>query len=167
MPPKAGRWVLLLLVLPVLALAQDVTITPTPAPLSYGVLWFANWTQADSNSAFVNLAGAAYAPGNYLYTLDSHFGVIQLDAATGDVLAVFPNEGISAPSDVAADSAGNIYVADVGCGCILILGADGAWQSPLSGFSDGAPLSLSTPRIMATPVRGCGFFRAGMSRPLP
>jgi sugar lactone lactonase YvrE len=107
------------------------------------VLWFTNWTQADRDSAFVNLAGAAYAPGNYLYTVDSHSGVIQLDAATGDVLAVFPNEGISTPSDVAADSAGNIYVADVGCRCILILGADGAWQSPIGEFSDGAPLSVT------------------------
>jgi hypothetical protein len=140
---KAGRWVLLLLVLPILTLAQDVTVTPTPAPLSYGLLWFTNWTQADGDSAFVNLVGAAYAPGNSLYTVDSHLGVIQLDAASGDVLAAFPNDGISAPSDVAADSAGNIYVADVGCRCILVLGANGEWQPRISGFSDGAPLSVT------------------------
>ncbi len=138
-----GWWTLMLLALPVLVLAQDVTVTPSPQPRAYGVLWFTNWTQADGDSAFVNLVGAAYAPGNYLYTVDSHLGIIQLDAASGDVLAVFLNERISAPSDVAADSAGNIYVADVGCRCILILGVNGDWQPPIGGFGDGAPLSVT------------------------
>jgi sugar lactone lactonase YvrE len=94
-------------------------------------------------SAFVNLVGAAYAPGNRLYTVDAEQGVIRLDAASGAVLETFPHEKITAASDLVADAAGRVYVSDVACGCIFILGTDGEWQQPeIRGFSSGAPLSL-------------------------
>jgi DNA-binding beta-propeller fold protein YncE len=125
-----------------MALAQDVTVTPTPV-LSYGVQWFKQWTLADGDSAFVNLVGATYSSGNFLYTVDAQHGVLQLDAASGELLSVFPNPALSAPSDVAADSAGTVYVADVSCGCILVLDATGVWQREMGGFRLGAPLSIA------------------------
>jgi len=140
MPQKMGWWAWLLFVLPGLTLAQDVTVTPSPAPLSYGVQWF---NAANGDMPFVNLVSAAYAPADLLYVVDTDLGVIQLDSTTGVVLAVFPNARLSAPSDIATDSAGNVYVADVGCRCILTLGIDGIWQPETGDFNDGAPLSIA------------------------
>ena len=167
---KAGWWALWLLALPVMALAQEATVTP--APLSYGVLWFQRWTTADE-TPFVSLVGAAYAPGNLLYTVDAEAGVIQLDAGSGEVLKVYPHEKISAPSDIAADSAGNVYVADVSCQCILVLGVDGVWQPEIGGFGPGAPLSITVApgsRVYATNYGDAGVlvqvFQSGSTQAL-
>ncbi len=140
MPRKVGLWLSWLLSLPLVVLAQDATVTPTAAPLSYGVQWFA---AADTDMPFLNLVSVASAPGNLLYAVDTNLGVIQMDSTSGDVLAIFTNERLSAPADVATDSAGNVYVADVACRCILTLGADGLWQPEIADFSSGAPLSIT------------------------
>jgi hypothetical protein len=113
-----------------------------PVTPSYGVLWFTERTLDDGANAFVNLVGMGYA-GGLLYTTDPFLGVIQLDAVSGDVLATFANENLTAPSDLAVDSAGNVYVADIACQCILVLAADGTWLDPMGEFGAGAPVSIT------------------------
>ena len=128
---------------------------------TYGVLWQTQRTQADAEGAFLNLIGLSYTPANHLYTYERDLGVVQIDAATGDVLSIFPNAHITEPSDLAAASDGTVYVADTACTCIFTLGADGIWldqpaedeeetpfdpaTSPglLTDFGEGAPLNLT------------------------
>lgn len=126
----------------------------------YGVLWQTQRTQADGADAFLNLIGLSYTPTNHLYTFERDLGVVQLDAATGAVLAVFPNEHITEPADLAAASDGTVYVADTACACVFILGADGVWRDlpaaeaeeafepqdnpgVITGFHEGAPEHLT------------------------
>lgn len=140
---RVARWMLALLALPILALAQDSTVTPAPVPPSYGIQWFTHWTLADGGTAYVNLVGAAYASGDLLYTVDVNQGVIQLDAASGTVLEVFPNDDLTAPTDVAVDGDGNVYIADIACRCIQVLSRAGQWQEEIGGFGQTAPLDIA------------------------
>lgn len=128
---------------------------------SYGVLWQTQRTQADAEEAFLNLIGLAYTPANHLYTYERDLGVVQLDAATGEVLSIFPNANITEPSDLAAARDGTVYVADTACACIFTLDPEGIWldrhvegeeeipfdpaTSPglLTGFGEGAPAHLT------------------------
>lgn len=127
----------------------------------YGVLWQTQRTQADAAGAFLNLIGLSYTAANQLYTYERDLGVVQLDAAAGDVLAIFPNPHITEPSDLVATREGTVFVADTACACIFTLGVDGIWldqpaegteetafdpqTSPglLTGFGAGAPMHLA------------------------
>jgi len=115
----------------------------TPILPAYGVLWFTERTLADGETAFVNLVGAAYSPAGFVYTVDPDIGVIQLNALSGYVLATYYNQSLTAPSDVAADGDGNVYIGDTACRCILALGANGEWLPDIGSFNESAPLSVA------------------------
>lgn len=108
----------------------------------YGVLWHTERNPADDLAAFVNLAGAAYTSNGWLYSADAELGLLRLDAATGEILATFPNEELTAPTDVTVDAQGRVYVADGVCGCIAVLNAGETWDTPILGFGVDAPYSL-------------------------
>lgn len=112
-----------------------------PVLPAYGPLWQTIRTLGDGEQAFVNLVGLAYA-GGQLFTADANLGVVQLDAASGAVVAVHPNPRLGLPSGVAADAAA-VYVADSVCGCIWALNpTDGDWTVAYEGFGSDAPASL-------------------------
>jgi len=114
-----------------------------PQAPSYGVLWHSARDPNADVEAFTNLAGAAYAPDNLLYTADAELGVLRLDATSGEILATFPNENLTAPSDIAADGTGVVYVADLFCNCIAALNPAGEWGQPMTGFGLDAPYSIA------------------------
>lgn len=114
-----------------------------PVLPSYGVLWHTIRTLADGEAAFVNLTAVAAAPGNRLYALDEVVGVIELDAATGEVLNTFRHEAMELPATLAADGAGTLYVGDLFCQCIFTLSPDRRWDETITGFGQGAPFSLA------------------------
>ncbi len=115
----------------------------TPQRSEYGVLWHTGRDLSDGAEAFVDLAGAAFGPDNVLYTADAVLGVIGFDTTSGAVMAVLPNEEIAAPASIAVDSSGRVLVADTLCQCVFVLTPQGIWDSPLTGFSQDAPVSLA------------------------
>lgn len=105
---------------------------------TYGVLWQTMRTVSDGDAAFLNLIGLAYSDGK-LYTIERDLGVIQIDAATGEILEILPVPHVSDPTDIAVDT-GTIYIADILCSCIFTLDENG--ESQIEGFNDGAPISI-------------------------
>lgn len=115
-----------------------------PTLPQYGVLWRAERTLADGEQAFLDLTGLAYdAPNQRLYALDQIAGVIQLDASTGAVEAIYPFSEPGLPSDIAVTSEGRVFVTDTGCGCLWVLNNTGQWIRRLDDFGPDAPLSLA------------------------
>lgn len=114
--------------------------TPVETSETYGVVWQTMRTVSDGDEAFLNLVGLAYQ-ADKLYTIERDLGVIQIDAATGEVLNIQSIPNISDPVDIAVDSSSNIYIADISCACIFALSEEGD-TSQIEGFSDGAPSSI-------------------------
>jgi len=130
----------------------------TPGSPAYAVLWRTGRIASD-RQPFLNLVGLAYGPGDHLYTVDKALGVIELDAHTGQVVAVIPNEHLIAPSAITVGSDGTVYVADTGCRCVRILDMDGQWQNPNGGFGDESPFSLAfAGGLYATDLTLSGYF---------
>lgn len=127
------------------AVANSVVLGADAVPElpQYGVLWHTERTAADGVTAFINLRGLTAASDGTLYAVDSDFsiGVIQLDAATGDVLRTVAFDALWQPVDIAVDGAGTVYVADVACGCVQVLDIGGDWRS-MGQFSVEAPAHL-------------------------
>ncbi|MBI5671230.1 MAG: pre-peptidase C-terminal domain-containing protein [Chloroflexi bacterium] len=107
----------------------------------YGVLWHTIRTLADGEAAFVNLAAIAVTSENRLYALDEVVGVIELDAATGEVLRSWHHDDMVLPSALAVDNVGTLYVADRLCQCVFTLSIDGEWSETITGFGQDAPAS--------------------------
>lgn len=114
-----------------------------PTSSEYGVVWNLSRTAADGENAFVNLVGLAYGANGVLYTVDALVGVVAVDAESGAVIGIYPNENLGLPSDIAAAPDGTVYVADAGCQCVLVLNSGGTWADSIDGFGVGAPLSLA------------------------
>ncbi len=134
-----------------LAYAEDGAADGSPAPLAFGVVWYTSTTLADGERAFVEPAGLALDPQTQrLYTADALAGVVQLDAVTGAVLALTPFEDPALPADVAVGVDGTVYVADLLCGCVRVLGADGMWAANVGEGSFGA----DAPRSLAVDAAG-------------
>ena len=107
--------------------ANSVTATNTAAAVEYGILWHTMRTLQDNDEGLLDLVGLAYGPANRLYTFERDLGVVEIDAATGDILNVTANENITAPTDIAVTSTGTVYISDTDCGCIYTLTKDGLW----------------------------------------
>ncbi len=112
-----------------------------PQSPTYGTLWHTISTLADGENAFVNLNGLAYT-NDRLYTADSAMGLIQFSIETGEISAVYPNADFALPVKVAAAD-GIVYIADTVCQCVHILGTDGTWSEPLTGFGPESPASIA------------------------
>ncbi len=126
--------------------------TPTESE-TYGVVWQTMRTVSDGDDAFLNLIGLAYNEDR-LYTIEHDLGIIQVDTATGEILEIQPIPDISDPVDIAVDNSGNIYIADIACGCVFVRTEEGD-ESQIEGFSDGAPSSIfatADGRLYATNV---------------
>jgi hypothetical protein len=125
------------------AVADSISLGAASTPhisSAYGVLW---QTSNADGEAFSELIGLAYGQDNSLYTVDSELGIIRLDAQTGEVLGVFRSNIVVAPSDIAVDTDGAIYVADLACSCVIILTSDGTENGTLGGFMASSRLSLA------------------------
>ncbi|MAS35736.1 MAG: hypothetical protein CL610_17130 [Anaerolineaceae bacterium] len=144
-------------------LAPEITPEPEPVESAYGVLWHTQRTQADAEVGFLNFVGLDLGPDNSLYTYELDLGVVQVDATTGSIVAAFPNNHITDPSDLVVTSDGSVYVADVFCACIFTLTPERTWLDQpadpeaeadpfdpatadglMTGFGEGAPLHLAT-----------------------
>ncbi len=126
------------------AVADSLVVGAASAPVlpAYGPLWQTIRTLGDGEQAFVNLIGLAYA-GGQLFTADADLGVVQLDAASGVVVAIYANPSLGLPSGLAASESA-VYVADSVRGCIWALDADsGDWTVAYEGFGPDAPASLA------------------------
>lgn len=117
----------------------DASVSPQA---SYGVLWNTLRTLADGETAFVNLLGLEEANGQ-LYSVDSALGVVVFDAASGALLANYPNPDLAFPTDLAVSSDGTVYIADTTCQCVQVLAVDGTWGAPISGFEAQSPASIA------------------------
>jgi len=106
---------------------------------TYGVLWQTMRTVSDGDDAFLNFVGLAYS-GNRLYTIERDLGVVEIDAATGEVLEITPIPDVVEPVDIAVDTSGTLYIADIACACAFVLGEAG--ETRIEGFSEGAPSSI-------------------------
>jgi sugar lactone lactonase YvrE len=143
---------------PVTEAAADNRILPDEP--RYGVLWRTERDQADAEGAFFNLIGLVYAPDETLYTYERDLGLVQIDARTGEILAILPNPAITQPAALAAASDGTVYVSDTDCGCIFTLPPDGTWpgstddstlessagSAAIRGFGPGAPAQIAVDR---------------------
>ncbi len=128
---------------------------------SYGILWRSQRSFDQGEDAFLNLVGLAYAPNNRVYTYDYDLGLVQLDAQTGAVLGIFPNENILEPTGLAADASGAVYVSDILCGCIYVFDPAGSWrEGPIGNLGENMLQSIAiTPdgRIFGTTENDEGF----------
>ncbi len=110
------------------AIANSVRASVSIASGSdYGVLWHTQRSLDDGDEALVELVGLAYGPADTLYTYERVLGLVQLDASTGTILNISPNENITNPTAVAVASDNTAYVADADCGCIFTLTPDNIW----------------------------------------
>jgi hypothetical protein len=126
--------------------------TPTESE-TYGVVWQTMRTVSDGDDAFLNLIGLAYN-ADKLYTIERDLGVVEIDAATGEILEIQPISNVNDPVDIAVDNSGNIYIADIACACVFVRNEEGD-ESRIEGFSDGAPSSIfatADGRLYATNV---------------
>ncbi|MBZ0300957.1 MAG: pre-peptidase C-terminal domain-containing protein [Anaerolineae bacterium] len=103
---------------------------------TYGVLWHTQRSLEDGDEGFLDLVGLAYGPDNHLYTYERDLGMVALDATTGSILSITPNEHILEPSDLDVADDGSVYVADRACGCIFTLGPDGRWLDEADAEAD-------------------------------
>jgi sugar lactone lactonase YvrE len=124
------------------AVADSISLGAASTPhisSAYGVLW---QTSSADGETFTDLIGLAYGQDNTLYTIDDELGIVWLDAQTGEVLDFFRPSIVTAPSDIAVDADGSIYVADLACSCIIFLTSDGTENGTLGGFASSNRLSL-------------------------
>jgi DNA-binding beta-propeller fold protein YncE len=135
-------------------LVESITLPETePEGETYGVAWQTMRTISDGDEAFLNFVGLALSEGS-LYTIERDLGVIQIDAANGEILNIQSIPNVLDPADIAVDSSGIIYITDYACACIFVL-EEGEVISQIEGFSEGAPSSIlaaADGRLYATNV---------------
>ncbi|MBE2183176.1 MAG: hypothetical protein IAE89_07105 [Anaerolineae bacterium] len=68
-------------------------------------------------------------------------GVIELDF-NGGLIGAYPFLNPSTPTGIALGSDGNIYVGDIVCRCLQVLGANRRWAEPVGSFGANAPASV-------------------------
>ncbi len=142
---------------------EDFTEEPDDEDITtaYGVLWRTQRTFDQGEDAFLNLIGLTYAANDRVYSYDYDLGLVQIDAQTGNVLGIFPNENIEEPTALAADANGVVYLSDIICGCIYVFDPAGSWRdAPIGNLGENALQSITvTPdgRIFGTGEDEEGF----------
>ncbi len=86
-------------------------------------------------------------------------GVIELDL-NGSLIGAYPFLNPSTPTGIALGSDGNIYVGDIVCRCLQVLGANRRWAESVGSFGANAPASVfSTPSgVIYVVDRGDGTY---------
>lgn len=95
------------------------------------------WTDASRS-----LTQVAYSDSGIVYALDGAAGVVAFRADDGAVVGEYPFANPTQPTDIAADSAGTAYIADIVCRCLLRL-RGGAWIDSVGAFAGNAPLGVA------------------------
>lgn len=126
--------------------ASSLTTGDSAEAVEYGILWNTVRTMEDEDQGFLDLVGMAYGPQNRLYTFEPDLGVVEMDANTGEILRITPNEAITNPTGLAVTSTGAVYVSDTDCGCIYTLTADGVWldQAAEASLAEATPTEAAT-----------------------
>ena len=114
------------------------------------------WTSSPSANRVDGLVLAQ----DRIYTVDTEDGVQIFDAMTGAALSTIPFDHPAAPTAIAVDAAGIVYVADTVCRCIRKLNDEGRWFDSVGSFGGGAPFSLAVAAdgtIYATDLTDSGY----------
>ena len=136
------------------AILDSIVFSASVPPMmpSYHLLW----STPATHHAISGLAVQA----DHLYTVDTEDGVQVFNTQTGAALGTYPFDHPAAPTALAVDAAGIVYVADTVCRCIRKLNQDGRWFDSVGSFGGGAPFSLAvTPNgtIYATDKTDSGY----------
>lgn len=106
----------------------------------YQVLWYAS--QLSDGQPLGSVHALAAGNGRVFASVDGQ-GLVELDALTGEILAVTADDALARADDLAVAEDGTLYAAVTACGCVVRRVFEQSAVNWQDGFGSGAPYSLA------------------------